>query len=104
MTTGDGTGPRGKLLSIDLADRTVTPVGEIAGNFDGVEKDGDDFLVSEWIEGTVYRLSADGSWTVAYDLNAAHGFATTADIGFDPDRGILCVPDLTGSVAFISAE
>ncbi|MGK4007198.1 hypothetical protein WMF31_31540 [Sorangium sp. So ce1036] len=94
----------GRVLSIDLAGKTVTPLGEIAGKFDGVEKDGDDYLVSEWSSGKIYRVSADGSWTVAYDLKADHGFAAAADIGFDPERGILCVPDLAGSVAFVSAE
>ncbi|AGP34290.1 hypothetical protein [Sorangium cellulosum] len=60
--------------------------------------------MSDWTSGKVFRVSADGTWTVAYDLAADHGVASAADIGFDPERRILCVPDLNTSVAFITVE
>ncbi|XXX78681.1 hypothetical protein WMF30_07885 [Sorangium sp. So ce134] len=98
-------GELGQLLSIDLADGAVTRIGDLAGKLDGVEKDGDGFWVSEWSSSKIYRISANGTWTVAYDLAAEHRIGTSADIGFDPERGILCVPDLDAtSVSFIAVE
>ncbi|KYF71084.1 SMP-30/gluconolactonase/LRE family protein [Sorangium cellulosum] len=97
-------GELGSVLSIDIEGTAVTRLGDIAGKFDGVEKDGDALWVSEWISGKIYRVEADGAWALAYDLAADHGLGSAADIGFDPERRILCIPDLGSSVAFLTVE
>ncbi|WP_437735245.1 SMP-30/gluconolactonase/LRE family protein [Sorangium sp. So ce1335] len=95
-------GELGSVLSIDIAGQDVAQLGDIAGKFDGVEKDGDAYWVSEWVSGKIYRVEADGTWALAYDLAADHALDSAADIGFDPERRILCIPDLASSVAFLT--
>ncbi|KYF51492.1 hypothetical protein BE08_22500 [Sorangium cellulosum] len=99
-----GEGELGSVVSIALEGQDVAQLGDIAGKFDGVEKDGDAFWVSEWISGKIYRVEADGTWALAYDLAADHALGSAADIGFDPERRILCIPDLASSVAFLTVE
>lgn len=41
---------------------------------------------------------------VLFDLMTDQGFTPAADIGLDPERGIICVPNLADSVAFVQVK
>ena len=65
------------------------------GSTDGVEPiKGGGFVVSAWI-GVVYHVGADGSTHVLMDTKAQK--QNSADIGFDPDTGIVYVPTFSGN-------
>jgi hypothetical protein len=52
----------GNLFTIDLATKALKDLGSGFGNLDGLEKDGKgDFLVTDFMAGALYRVSADGS-------------------------------------------
>jgi hypothetical protein len=82
----------GRLSRLDLDTRTLTPLTDRLGALDGLERYGKDLLVSDFFVG-VYRVSPDGAATKIFD-NATEGFASSADIGFDPVRRRLAIPDL----------
>lgn len=82
----------GRLSRLDLDTRALTPVTERLGALDGIERYGKDLLVSDFFVG-VYRVSPNGVATQIFD-NATEGFASSADIGFDPGRRRLAIPDL----------
>ncbi|HEV7536740.1 MAG TPA: hypothetical protein VGP90_13960, partial [Acidimicrobiia bacterium] len=60
---GDGPAARGpgRVLVVDLATKSVTPLGDMAplGNLDGIEKVGADWIVTD-NTGHVWRVTADG--------------------------------------------
>jgi hypothetical protein len=82
----------GRLSRLDLDTRTLTPLTDRLGALDGLERYGKNLLVSDFFVG-VYRVSPDGTATQIFD-NATEGFASSADIGFDPVRRRLAIPDL----------
>ena len=41
---------------------------------------------------------------VLFDLMTDQGFTPAADIGVGPERGIICVPNLADSVAFVQVK
>lgn len=84
----------GHLQRIDMG--AATPISDHAGKFDGLEVDGADFLATEFT-GKLERISGDGATvTVVRDLAAEDGLMSTADLGFDPDRRLVAIPDLLG--------
>lgn len=92
----------GRILTVDLKTKKVTPLGSGArvGNLDGIEKRGESYLVTDNITGKLYEISADGSAKLLRD-----GFVNGADIGLDPARGLLAVPEMgAGKVTFIDLE
>ncbi|MFL1467509.1 SMP-30/gluconolactonase/LRE family protein [Marinobacter sp. HN1S83] len=68
----------GSLLRIGFQDKALTQVagGEQLGNLDGVARIGDELLANDWMNGRLFRITADGQGTVAAEL--APG---VADIG-----------------------
>lgn len=98
-----GTDVKGRVKLIDLESKTVTNVGEEPiANIDGIFKFGDDYIVTDWAAGELIRISADGSATVLKS-----GYSNCAGIGFDADRKIVAIPEMTssgdpGRVAFFS--
>lgn len=68
----------GSLLRIGFQDKALTQVagGEQLGNLDGVARIGDQLLANDWMNGRLFRITADGQGTVAAEL--APG---VADIG-----------------------
>ena len=68
----------GSLIRIGFQDKALTQVagGEQLGNLDGVAKIGEQLLVNDWMNGLLFRITADGRSTVAAEL--APG---VADIG-----------------------
>jgi sugar lactone lactonase YvrE len=77
------------LLSISLADKKISDLGHgtPVGNLDGIEPIGDDFLVTDWVAGAVYRIDRKGKATQLLDLDQG-----TADIGYVPETGLLLIP------------
>jgi hypothetical protein len=77
------------LLSISLADKKISDLGDgtPVGNLDGIEPIGDDFLVTDWVAGAVYRIDRKGKATQLLDLDQG-----TADIGYVPETGLLLIP------------
>ncbi|MBJ06829.1 MAG: hypothetical protein CMO40_06915 [Verrucomicrobiaceae bacterium] len=96
---------RGRLLAMDLRTRKVKAITKATtGNLDGVELDGTGgFIVTDWIEGAVFRISGKGAVTTLLDLPKG-----SADIAYLPEKKLLIVPqmlenkvtayDLSGSI------
>jgi outer membrane protein assembly factor BamB len=77
------------LLSISLADKKISDLGDgtPVGNLDGIEPIGDDFLVTDWVAGALYRIDRKGKATQLLDLDQG-----SADIGYVPETGLLLLP------------
>ena len=82
---------RGRLLSMDLRTREVEAITKAStGNLDGLELDGKGgFLVTDWIEGAVFRISSKGAVTSLLDLPKG-----SADIAYLPKKKLLIVPQM----------
>jgi hypothetical protein len=85
----------GSIVRLNLRTLELVPVTDRLGFLDGLERDGVDLLVSDFYKG-VYRVELDGTATLIFD-NVLNGFASSADIGFDPLRRRLAIPDLLGT-------
>lgn len=83
----------GRLLVVDLKTKKITPLdaGKPLGNLDGLEKDGADYLVTDFTAGKVFRVSKSGAATVLKT-----GLAESADLGYDPARRMIAVPEMGG--------
>ena len=95
-------GSTGSLFTMTLANGSgVTKLGTFAASFQGIEKDGTDYLVGTQRAHTVNKIAqADGSATLLLDC-ASEGVASVIDIGWDATTRILAVPDAgTNSVYF----
>jgi outer membrane protein assembly factor BamB len=78
----------GKLFSFNLETKKKTIITKKPlGNLDGLEKFGNDYLVSDWKAGKVYRVSAKGKATELY-----YGMKGAADIGFITSTKTLIIP------------
>lgn len=77
------------LLTVSLADKKIANLGDgtPVGNLDGLEPIGDDFLVTDWVAGALYRIDRDGKATRLLDLDQG-----SADIGYVPETGLLLIP------------
>jgi hypothetical protein len=86
----------GRVLVVDRASKAVTPLGGMApipgAQLDGIEKQGDTYLVTDHPGGRLLRVAANGSVKeLAKDLK------TPADIGWRPGDNTLGVPELSAS-------
>ncbi len=82
--------PAGHLLSVSLADKSITPLGKstLAGHLDGLEPlGGGAYIVSDWFAGHVWRVAADGKAEKLLDLGQG-----SADVGYDPATRTLYIP------------
>jgi hypothetical protein len=77
------------LLEINIADKKVSNLGDgtPVGNLDGIEAEGDDFIVTDWVAGKVFRIAKSGKADLL--LSLVQG---TADIGYVPEQKLLLVP------------
>ncbi|CAN1723513.1 SMP-30/Gluconolactonase/LRE-like region domain-containing protein [Hyphomicrobium sp. 1Nfss2.1] len=77
------------LISVGLADKKVSNLGDGApvGNLDGIEADGDDFIVSDWVAGKVFRIARSGKADEILALKQG-----TADIGYVASDKLLLIP------------
>ena len=88
-----GTDVKGRIKLIDLETKTITNVGNRpTGNIDGIVKYGDNYIITDWATGELLEVSADGSTTVLQS-----GYSNSADIGFDPKRKAVAIPEMTAS-------
>lgn len=100
-----GTDVKGRIKLVDLKTKAVTNLSdEPMANIDGLVKAGDDFILSDWVTGELIRVAADGSATVL-----SSGYHNSADIGLDPDRKAIAIPEMTpsgdpGRVSFFVLE
>lgn len=89
----------GRLLRVDLKTKAVKPLGDgkPIGNLDGLEKDGDAYLVTDFMAGKLLRVSKAGAVTVLKE-----GLETSADLGYDAKTHRVAVPELgRGAVQFL---
>lgn len=91
----------GPFLSVDLATKAITPVGDVKGKWDGLEKDGANYLLSNNPLGQIVAVTPDGKQQVILDLQTDHQFAPAADFGYDPATKTFCIPNLADSVAIV---
>jgi sugar lactone lactonase YvrE len=77
------------LYRVSQDGRRSVVVQGLTGHVDGVEQDGDSFLVTCW-EGMIYHAPAGGRATLLLDTRPEKAHA--ADPGFDPVKRILYVP------------
>jgi hypothetical protein len=77
------------LLEVNIADKKISDLGDgtPVGNLDGLEPIGDDFLVTDWVAGALYRIDRKGKATQLLDLDQG-----SADIGYVPETGLLLIP------------
>ncbi len=81
----------GRLLSVDLKTKAVTPISEgPTGNHDGLESDGSGgFFVTDWILGKILRVAEDGTVELVAQLKKG-----TADLAYVPAKKMLVVPQM----------
>jgi hypothetical protein len=91
----------GPFLSIDINTKAISAIGDLMGKWDGLEKDGAEYLLGNNPTGQILRVKPDGTNEIMFDLGKDHGFMPAADFGYDPVGKVLCVPNLTDSVAFV---
>jgi sugar lactone lactonase YvrE len=80
----------GHLLSVDLKSKAISDVGngKPVGNLDGLEPDGaGNWIVTDWINGALYRLRPDGKADQLLDLNKG-----SADLEFLEQDKIAIIP------------
>jgi hypothetical protein len=77
------------LVQVSIADKKISDLGDgrPVGNLDGIEPIGDDFLVTDWVAGALYRIDRNGTPTLLIDLTQG-----SADIGYVPETGLLLIP------------
>ncbi|MCA9604868.1 MAG: hypothetical protein KC619_04715 [Myxococcales bacterium] len=91
----------GRVLRVDLDERTVEPVGPRLGGLDGIARDGDGWLISDTFVG-LYRVDDAGEAELLAPAEA-FGLSGVADFGFDPVRRRVAVPELFGTeVSFLA--
>ncbi|MEP2031556.1 MAG: hypothetical protein ABJI96_22905 [Paracoccaceae bacterium] len=80
----------GHLITVNVETGSVAPLGsgDPVGNLDGLEPDGNgNWIVSDWIDGAVYRIAGDGTKKKLLDLDMG-----SADLEYIPDQSLLIVP------------
>ncbi|MBV1862781.1 MAG: hypothetical protein KUG77_30445, partial [Nannocystaceae bacterium] len=83
------------IFRLDLGTDALSELAKVRGKFDGIEPDGDGFLLTDF-RGALLRLDASDQLHTIRDF-VGEGFVTsTADLGFDPLLGRVGIPDLLG--------
>jgi sugar lactone lactonase YvrE len=80
----------GHLLSVDLKSKAISDVGDgkPVGNLDGLEPDGaGNWMVTDWINGALFRLHPDGKADQLLDLNKG-----SADLEFVENEKLAIIP------------
>lgn len=91
ITEGFATSKTGRIITIDLASKAITPYmsDKPIGNLDGLEFVDDGFFVSDWMVGKIFKGNSSGKIKQILDLGQG-----AADIGIIPDTKILLVPQM----------
>lgn len=80
----------GHLLTVSLADKAITALGDGApiGNLDGIEPfDGESYIVTDWVAGKVFQITRAGEAQEILSLSQG-----TADLGFIPATRTAIIP------------
>jgi sugar lactone lactonase YvrE len=86
----------GHVYSLDLKTKKQTFISKSPlGNLDGLEFDGTDFIVSDWMSGKVYKVTSLGESTEVFS-----GKKGLADIGLIDGGKTLLVPSMLESKVF----
>lgn len=83
------------LFRWDVKGNLLSAFPGIEGKFDGIEPFGGGFLLTDF-RGPLLHLDAEGELTEIADLVAAGWVDSAADLGFDPKRRTVAIPDLLG--------
>ena len=105
-TFGDFMDPTdlGSFVSISLATGQVQVLAASTAKIDGIVANASGFLATDF-RGTLLQVQADGTSVPLLDLAADFAMQSAADLGYDPDRNLVAIPDLLGSaVVFIDLD
>lgn len=81
------------LFRFDAETKEMTTIATVPyGAFDGLEQDGDGWLMTDFGKGQLYRVAADGSLSLLAQLSPG-----SAQMGFDPATRTVAVPNLVAS-------
>jgi len=96
-TTGDFFDPEdlGDIVRISTRGEVTVLASEVA-KIDGIVQRGSGFLATDF-RGMLLSIEADGSTNVQTDLATEAGMLSAADLGYDPARDQVAIPDLFGS-------
>ena len=94
-------GNNGRVRRLNLADgANLATLGTQAGRWDGIEKDGTSYLVSDVVNALLFRFDGvTGNAVMVRDFKN-DGLTGAADIGWDPVARRLGVPDTGGNRVF----
>lgn len=98
LTTDWTTEKLGRLYSINIKSKEVKYItSKPLGNLDGLEISNDgDFLVSDWVQGKIYKISSDGS-----DISVLYkGKKGLADIGYIAKSNTILIPSMLENLSF----
>ena len=84
-----GTDVPGKILRVNLSDKSITEVTKPTGNLDGLINYKNGFLTSDWIAGGILSVDSEGKVNEVLDLNAG-----SADITYIRKQKVLLVPQM----------
>ena len=84
---GLGTKTPGRLKAVALDDKAIRDISPDIGNLAGVAADGRGYLVSDYVQGMVYRVNRDGIPKPILKLSQG-----SADICIIPEQKLLLVP------------
>jgi len=81
--------PKGRLLKLDMVSKEISQVTEQPlGNLDGLQVyDNDNFLVSDWVAGKVFKVSKQGNVSDFFETKKSVG-----DILYIQNQNILGIP------------
>ncbi|MEY5021272.1 MAG: hypothetical protein RJA91_841 [Pseudomonadota bacterium] len=86
----------GILYKINLKTKSISKVAEALGGGDGLVKSGDNFFVSDWKNGKIYKVQGN-KVSLFKD-----GFSAAADIALTYDKKSIITPDMkAGSVTIV---
>ena len=86
----------GILYKINLKNKSISKIAEGFGGGDGLIRSGNNFFVSDWKNGKIFKVQ--GSKVSLYK----DGFTAAADIALSYDRKSIMTPDMkAGSITFV---
>lgn len=94
-------GNNGRVRRLNLADgANLANLGTQTGRWDGIEKDGANYLVSDVVNALLFRFDGAAGTAVMLRDFKQDGLTGAADIGWDPVARRLGVPDTSGNRVF----
>lgn len=86
----------GILYKINLNDKSITKVAEGFGGGDGLIQSGNNFFISDWKNGKIFKVQ--GNKVTVFK----EGFSAAADIALSSDKKSIITPDMkAGSVTLV---